>query len=369
MALLVFNIETATPSMISSLDRHCADRVADGSSAIDPTRSHLNEILHGSEDGVNASLKAFYDSGVRRPTKQAESPYLRIVVGASPEYFRDDPAAEGTWNNDRLDEWRDVTMNQLFSEFGDDVVHAELHLDEDTPHIHCVVAPTYLKKPRMPGRQKRGETEKAFQARKEAARISSGVRTVGRASHETISKLGSFQRMRERMAVAVEHLDIEYGEDRHGQADAKTTAQWVKEQAHLIREDRAKLDAEKKAFEKAKADFLEKATKVSHNIKAGQQKLANDEKAFALEVETKRKEQDDLIAELRSMKHIIANSWKKVTAFMQNFALRPDKSALEQMEEHLVIKAGRDIKNLMPRLNELTSEDVSQPDSDTTPTV
>ncbi|NVO29547.1 hypothetical protein HJ526_19205 [Donghicola sp. C2-DW-16] len=366
MALLVFNIETATSSMISSLDRHCADRVADGSSAIDPTRSHLNEILHGSEDGVNASLKAFYDGGVKRPTKQAESPYLRIVVGASPEYFRDDPAAVGTWNNDRLDEWRDATMNQLFSEFGDDVVHAELHLDEDTPHIHCVVAPTYLKKPRMPGRQKRGETEKAFEARKEAARTSPGVRTVGRASHETIAKLGSFQRMRERMAVALDHLGIEYGEDRHGQADAKTTAQWVKEQAHQIREDRAKLDAEKKVFEEAKADFLERATKASHNIKSGQQKLANDQKAFAVEVEKKRKEQDALITELRTMKALISKNWKKLTDFMRDFARKPEKSTFEQMQEHEAKRAGLDVRNIMARLDELTAE---EPTEETGPTV
>lgn len=241
--LLVYNVEPASPSMIRSLDRHCVRREPDGTSAIDPARSHLNRVLVGSERGVLASLDAFYRDGVQRPTQQAESPYLRIVVSASAGYFRpDDPDAAGTWDEERLNAWVDATIAQLRAEHGDDLVHVELHLDEDTPHIHAVVAPTYTKKPRTPGRRKRNETEEEFEARKAAALAADGVRTVGRASHPELSKPGSFQRLRERMALSVDHLGIEYGEDRHGKADAKTTRQWVKEQAAELRDRQKRLD-------------------------------------------------------------------------------------------------------------------------------
>lgn len=258
-ALLVYNIEAASPSMIWSLDRHCKDRVPDGTSAIDLERSHLNETLVGSEEGLFASLQKFFEGGPKPPAKQAEKPYLRIVVSASAEYFRpEDPDAVGTWDQDRLDVWRKATMDQLRAEHGEDLIYAELHLDEDTPHIHAIVAPTYRKKPRRPGKQKRGETKEQFAARKAAAQAATGERVVGRASHPELSKLGSFQRLRERMAVAVEHLGIEYGEDRNGQANAKTTRQWVKEQAAQIREKQAELSAQQAALSAREAELAER---------------------------------------------------------------------------------------------------------------
>lgn len=262
---LVYNIEPASPSMIRSLDRHCADRTPDGASAIDPDRSHLNRLLVGNREGVLASLEDLYSSGVKRPAKQSESPYLRIVVSASPGYFRpDNPDAAGVWDEARLEAWLDATMKQLRAEHGADLVYVELHLDEDTPHVHAVVAPTYQKKPRVPGRKKRNETDAEFEARKEAARNALGVRTVGRASHSELSKKGSFQRLRERMAVAVEHLGIEYGEDRSIDAPpGKTTRQWVKEQADNLRKERERITKEQAALVARNKDLRKREERVS----------------------------------------------------------------------------------------------------------
>ena len=226
-------------------------------------------MLVGSENGLFASLEDFFEAGVKRPAKQSESPYLRIVVSASPQYFRpDDPDAHGTWDEDRLKAWRKATMAQLRSEHGNDLVFAELHLDEDTPHIHAVVAPTYIKKPRKPGRKKRGETDEEFSARKAAAEAALGVRVVGRASHPELSKKGSFQRLRERMTVALDHLDIEYGEDRYGRADAKTTRQWVKEQAAEIKKKHAELEARERALSKREADLKQHVEAAKKNMNA-----------------------------------------------------------------------------------------------------
>lgn len=245
MAKLVYDIKTAGASHISQLDRHCRKRTADGASNIDLERSHLNRILEGDKRGVAQSLQNFYAGGVKRPTSQSETPYLRLVVSASPEYFRpDDPEAVGTWDEDRLEKWLEATMNQLRKEHGEDLIFAELHLDEDTPHIHAVVAPTYLKKARVPGRRKRNETEEQFEDRKEAARAAEGVRTVGRSSHETLSKQGSFQKLRERMTLAVGHLGIEYGQDRLFPAPAGLSkAQWNKQEAARLRAAQADVQA------------------------------------------------------------------------------------------------------------------------------
>lgn len=275
MAKLVYNIEPASPSMIASLDRHCLIRVPDGSSNIVPARSHLNQVLEGDERGLVQSLRNFYAGGVQKPAKQSEKPYLRIVLSASPEYFRpDDPEVVGTWEEDRLAAWVEASMNQLREEHGADLVFAELHLDEDTPHIHAVVAPTYAKKPRKPGRPKRGETPEQFEERKALALASMGVRTVGRASHATLSKQDSFQRLRERMTVAVDHLGIEYGEDRAVDAPAPlSTRQWVKSEAARLRkkeaqiqEDKLQIEQERKQLAEEKAEVEKVIGRVEHAV-------------------------------------------------------------------------------------------------------
>lgn len=234
-------------------------RVADGASNIDPARSHLNRVLVGKPvfrveshvegepqwvtGGLLDTLEDFYEGyaggtyagAVKKPNKQAETPYLRIVVSASPEYFRpNDPKAVGTWDDDRLEKWVEATTAMLKEEHGADLVYVELHLDEDTPHIHAVVAPTYQKKARVPGKQKRNETATQFEARKAVARADKGVRTVGRASHKTLSKQGSFHKLRQRMAIALDHLGIEYGEDRAVNVpQGRTTREWVKDEANF----------------------------------------------------------------------------------------------------------------------------------------
>ena len=271
---LVYNIEPASPSMIRSLDRHCRDRIPDGASAIDPARSNQNAVLVGNAAGVLASLDALYASGVQPPASQSEAPYLRIVVSASPGYFRPrDPDAAGTWDQGAMEAWRDAVMGQLQTEHGPDLVYAELHLDEDTPHIHAVIAPTYGKKPRKPGRQKRNETPEQFEARKAEALAADGVRTVGRASHPTLSQKGSFQRLRERMAVAVDHLGIGYGEDRSIDAPPGIpTREWVKQQAAEIRVQRQKLDQDKA---EARA-MVERAQIVADRIKSSAERRATE---------------------------------------------------------------------------------------------
>lgn len=299
---LVYNVEPATPSMIRSLDRHCRDRVPDGASAIDPARSDQNAVLVGNSDGVLASLADLYASGVKEPALQAEAPYLRIVVSASPGYFRPyDPDAAGTWDQDRLEAWKDAVMSHLKAEHGDDLVYAEIHLDEDTPHIHALIAPTYGKKPRKPGRQKRGETVEEFEARKAEALAGSGVRTVGRASHPELSKPGSFQRLRERMAVAVDHLGLEYGEDRSINAPPGTsTRQWVKQKAAELRaqqvaQQRAtnRLEHEADELELKKVDVeIREAAVLRSEATLADHKIEIDRRRAELELEREHLHED-----------------------------------------------------------------------------
>ena len=201
-------------------------------------------------------------------------------------------------------------MNQLREEHGADLIFAELHLDEDTPHIHAVVAPTYSKKARKPGRQKRNETPEQFEMRKAEALASTGVRTVGRASHPALSKMGSFQRLRERMTVAVDHLGIEYGEDRSVNAPAgKSTREWVKEQAAKVRQDERDFDEQvrQKAREMAlEIQNLEKDKEKAQTEREKEEARAQVAKDEAERLETENshlQEANDAVAKAAQAEH------------------------------------------------------------------
>lgn len=231
---IVANIRYAGASAVRAVSDHERNRTPDGASAIDPKRSHLNTVLVGPAT-QQAALDALWASGVKPPAKQSETPYVQMVLSASPGYFRREGQGPGEWDDDRLTTWREATMRWLREEYGDDLVHASIHLDEDTPHIHALIVPTYSKKARKPGKRKRGETEEAFEARKADALASTGVRSAGRSSSEIWARPFARRHARKSYHTAVEGLGLGYGRDfiEEGEPSpsGQTTAQWVRQKA------------------------------------------------------------------------------------------------------------------------------------------
>lgn len=262
MADLVFNIDPAAASNVRNLSAHELHRVPDGNSAIDPSRSHLNRVLLGPRTQGEA-LEALFASGVERPTAQAESPYIQIIMGAGAEFFRpDDPDAAGTFLPERVELFEREAMAWLKATFGTDLIHVSTHLDETTPHLHVLVAPTYEKRARTPGRKKRGETVEEFEARKRKATERPTVRTAGRASNKLLSAPNSFQRLRRSLADHLKPYGIEYGEDlKPNDPDPQTTRQ------HLKKENQ-KLKAENKRAAQALAETQRVALEAQRELEA-----------------------------------------------------------------------------------------------------
>ncbi|QFU07246.1 Plasmid recombination enzyme [Rhodobacteraceae bacterium THAF1] len=249
---LVLSIEPSSASDVRALDAHERIRTHDGTSAIDPSRSHLNRVLHGNAEGPQAALTALYDTGAAaRPAPQAERPYLRLVLSASSSFFRpDDPEAVGTYSEDRLTRWLEAAMSWLRAEVGEDLVHASLHCDEDTPHVHALIVPTYMKGPRLPGKRKSGETDEEFDARRKKASDAPPKRTVGRASNSYWKKANSFTIFRTAFAKAMAPLGIVYGEDRSPNAPAGISGrEYIRQQTVELRRERKALAQERSQFE------------------------------------------------------------------------------------------------------------------------
>ncbi len=251
-------------SEIRQVTDHEESRTPDGSSAIDPLRTHLNTVLHGPSTQQEA-LEQLWKQGVKKPTAQAERPYVQTVLSASPSYFRGKDQGPGEWDSAALDGWVEATMKWLRKTYGNDLVHASLHLDEDTPHIHVLVVPTYERKPRKPGRRKKGETPDEFEARKQAALDGPTIRTASRSSNAHWLK--EWVRLNDRKSyhAAVESLGLGYGKDFVGEDAAspvnKTTGRWVREEA-------ARLADERKQIEQDRAQMIEDAKISSGRIRA-----------------------------------------------------------------------------------------------------
>ena len=275
MAHLVFNIRPAAASDVRNLSAHELHRTPDGNSAIDPERSHLNRVLLGPRTQSEA-LEALFASGVQRPTAQAEAPYIQIVVGASAEFFRpNDPEAAGTYDPERVEQFQREAMEWLKAKFGADLLHVSLHLDETTPHMHVLVAPTYEKAARKPGRKKRGETDADFEARKREAAERPTIRTVGRRSNALLSAPNSFQTLRRSLADHLEPLGIEYGEDlRPDDPDPQTTRQHLKKENQRLKAENQRLKAENK-----KAEAEAKQIKASATVEAALKLVEANERA------------------------------------------------------------------------------------------
>ncbi|SHF73076.1 Plasmid recombination enzyme [Loktanella atrilutea] len=243
---LVFNCEACGQEGVSAMDKHERLRISSASN-IDPARRHLNPTLHGNPGGPAAALADLYASGVLQPAWQAHRPYLRIVMGASPAFFRPDELDKiGTWVPERLQTWLTVALAALRTRFGDGLVHVSLHLDEDTPHLHILVALTYWNKPRKIDRRRKGETDAAFNARKAAAEADPGKRTVGRASHPTLKLQGSIAALRAAFGSDFAPLGIHPGHPK-GLDDPKpkTTRQWINEERVRLAKEWAALAAER----------------------------------------------------------------------------------------------------------------------------
>lgn len=296
---------------IKTLSEHEENRTPDGTSAIDPHRSELNMVLHGPKTQLLAIQHLFDDEGVQRPAKQAETPFVQIVLSASPEYFRTDEQGPGEWHAGKLREWRRATMKWLKKEYGDDLVHVSMHLDEDTPHMHILVVPTYSKKPRRPGRRKRDETAEEFEARKASVETAPMIRVAGRSSNSYWKKAWCRRIARQSYHAAVEHLGLGYGKDFIGEDEPspkrKETGVWVREQAAAIRDEKAQIEAEWKAIDAAK----------KHNmmIKAENDKIS-----------------DELDQREAFMKKVINRVWSLAERMADRFGLPLPKQISEALD-------------------------------------
>jgi hypothetical protein len=231
----------------------------------DPTRRELNRTLVGAGDAVEDVERHVQEHGaVIRPNVQR--PYIGLVLTTSPAWFAE--AGE-----DGVGAWVEATMGHLRSRWGDDLVSASVHRDEETPHVHAVVCPLHRYKtpsgrervevsPRQavgPGREALSKLQDEYAWYLEGLTIARGKRG-SRARHVQpkrwwAEQLGEAERER---AAAIADRVAAAGELEAARSD-RTTAAAERRAAERDRTEAATLLEQACAMKHAAAELLERA--------------------------------------------------------------------------------------------------------------
>lgn len=94
------------------------------------------EVLHGLDP--EADVMRLLPERRRKDATVA----VELLLTASPEFFRPrNPGAAGTWDEQRMRKWADLSLAWLRDRYGENFAYAALHLDESTPHIQALIVP------------------------------------------------------------------------------------------------------------------------------------------------------------------------------------------------------------------------------------
>lgn len=137
MGYVVFHMQK-THGTDSGTSAHIERKVKPSNA--DEERTHLNRRLVEYPDGVHTRTQAIQHrletAGLTRKVGKNQIRAIRIMLSGSPDDMQR-IVREG-----RLDEWCADNMNYLAATFGkENIVSADLHLDETSPHIHATLVP------------------------------------------------------------------------------------------------------------------------------------------------------------------------------------------------------------------------------------
>ena len=137
MGYVVFHMQK-THGTDSGTSAHIERKVKPSNA--DEERTYLNRRLIEYPDGVQTRTQAIQHrletAGLTRKVGKNQVRAIRIMLSGSPDDMQR-IVREG-----RLDEWCADNMNYLAATFGkEDIVSADLHLDETSPHIHATLVP------------------------------------------------------------------------------------------------------------------------------------------------------------------------------------------------------------------------------------
>ena len=245
-----------------------------------------------------------------------------LMFTASPKFF------DGM-TREQIKEWADTCMEFVYNDLGykkEQVLHATVHLDEKTPHIHCVVVPLVKKL------DYRTNTERYTISKKQYIKDKIQLSQLQDMYHKRLTEKG---------------YDLERGikgsDDKHIK---------IKEYKKITRKLNQELNVKNSRFDKAMNDFEEKmkTTKQTLIIDKDFVKVKKDTFESMNNVISESKKVMELQPKLQTIFNEVdsyANSYKSLEKENQKYKKEINK--LEKENQNLE----QENRSLMYRLNEL----------------
>ena len=151
-----------------------------------------------------------------------------LVMTASHNFFKD-------MSREQIKEWADTCMEFVYNDLGytkDQILHSVVHLDEKTPHVHCVVVPLVKKL------DNRTNTERYTISKKQYIRDKIHLSQLQDMYHKRLTEKG---------------YDLERGIKGSDNKHIK-----IKEYKQMTKKLNHELNVKNDRFDKAMADFEEK---------------------------------------------------------------------------------------------------------------
>lgn len=157
MAKAIFRVQgISTTGNLNGSGKHNIDRVSFTNKDIDPSRSHENITLKKCEGNYNEmfnhitkDLRKQHEQQMETTRKSRQKSFTdkinndkadvacEFLMSASPEYF------EGK-SREEIEKWGRASLEFVTKEIGieeKNILHAAIHMDEKTPHMHLVAVP------------------------------------------------------------------------------------------------------------------------------------------------------------------------------------------------------------------------------------
>ncbi len=283
-------------------------------------------------DELTKEYKKEYDERMKTERKDRKKRYHEmlnssknvvadeLVMTASHNFFKD-------MSREQIKEWADTCMDFVYNDLGykkEQILHATIHLDELTPHIHCVVVPLVKKY------DKRTNTERYTISKKQYIKDKIQLSQLQDLYHKRLTEKG---------------YDLERGIKGSDNQHIK-----IKEYKKMTKKLNQELNVRNDRIDKAMADFEEKmkTTKQTLIIDKDFVKVKKDTFDSMNNVISESKKVMELQPKLQTIFNEVdsyANSYK--TLEKENQKYKKEISSLESKNRNLE----RENKSLLFRLN------------------
>ncbi|MDO5288049.1 MAG: plasmid recombination protein [Pseudomonadota bacterium] len=169
---------------------------------VDRSRTYLNQVLRGTGDFLSDYRSSRFHG--MKTYRQDGNRAAELVLTARSSWF-DESFPGWQRNPEKLKPWLDACQQFLVDKYGENYISGVLHLDEESPHIHCMVVPTQKYKSVLRGK------EHVFERISYHSQFGDDKWVFAKARQEKNPELTKLGKLQSEFAQAVGHLGLVRG--------------------------------------------------------------------------------------------------------------------------------------------------------------